>query len=153
MGKRVDHEGPVHRACLQYLETVLQGAIVHHSANEVPLRGKNVAGAIEKAKAMGMKPGYPDLIAHYRGWTLAFEVKAEGGRMSPAQKATQGQFEAQGIPYAVVRSVDDVREALTDWRVPFVEKIPHRGTINDKDSWQPVGDVAARIVKGQGREK
>jgi hypothetical protein len=129
MGKRVDREGPVHRACLQYLETVLPGAIVHHSANEIPIRGRNAERAVAKAKWNGMKPGYPDLIAHYRGWTLGFEVKAEGGRMSPEQNAIRDQFEAQGIPYAVVRSIEDVREALNEWRVPFTEKIPMRGAI------------------------
>lgn len=134
MGKRVDRETPIHKACLQYLETVLPGAIIHHSPNELNLRGDKIAKAIaqNKAKVMGMRPGYPDLICHYRGWTLAFEVKAEGGRMSPAQKAMQAQFEAQGVPYAVVRSIGDVREALNDWRVPFTEKIELRGTINEK---------------------
>lgn len=118
MGKRIDHEGPIHRACLSYLETVLPGAIVHHSANEVPLKGKNVARALAKAKWNGMKPGYPDLICHYRGWTLAFEVKAEGGRMSKDQKAMQEAFGDQGVPYFVVREVGDVAKALVDLGIP-----------------------------------
>lgn len=130
MNKRTDREGPIHRACLQYLETALPGAIVHHSANEVPLKGKNVARALAKAKWNGMKPGYPDLICHYRGRTLAFEVKAEGGRMSEPQKAMQAAFGDHDVPYAVVRSTQDVREALIEWDVPFVEKIPHRGVIS-----------------------
>ncbi len=129
MAKRIDREGPIHRACLAYLETVLPGAIVHHSANEIPLSGEKVERAIAKAKWNGMKPGYPDLVAHYRGWTMGFEVKAEGGRMSKAQEAMQAAFQEQGIPYGVVRSIDDVRECLNEWRVPFTEKIQIRGTI------------------------
>lgn len=129
MGKRIDREGPIHRAILRYLETVLPGAIVHHSANEVPLSGRNVERAIAKAKHNGMKPGYPDLIAHYRGWTLGFEVKAEGNCLTKTQKEMKAAFEAQGIPYAVVRSIEDVREVLTEWNVPFVESVPLRGQI------------------------
>jgi hypothetical protein len=130
MTKRRDLEGPIHRACLEYLERVMPGAIVHHSANEIPISGRNIKRAIAKAKWNGMKPGFPDLIVLYRGWTLGFEVKAEGGRMSGDQKAMQADFEAQGIPYSVVRSIEDVREALIEWGVPFVEKIELRGQIS-----------------------
>ena len=60
----------------------------------------------------------------YRGQPMAFEVKSKDGRLSKSQKALRDAFMAQGIPYAVVRSVDDVKAALDEWGVEF------RGTIS-----------------------
>ena len=124
MGKRVDREGPIHRACIAYLEAVLPGAVVFHPSNEVPLKGEAVKRAIAKAKWNGTRPGYPDIITHFQGTTMLFEVKAEGNYLTPAQKELRAQLEAQSIPYAVVRSTEDVAEALAEWG------IEHRGEIN-----------------------
>lgn len=38
------------------------------------------------------------------------ECKAEGGKQTPAQKDFQARVEAEGHRYAVVRSIDDVKE-------------------------------------------
>lgn len=106
---RVDREGPIHRQVLGYLRAAYPGAVVHHSANEVPLRGRDVGRAIAKAKANGMVVGYPDLVMHWRGRTYAFEVKAPGNRPTDAQEAVHAALEAQGTAVAVVRSIEDVQ--------------------------------------------
>lgn len=129
MKKRVDREGPIHRACISYLETALPGCVVYHPANEIPLRGGHVAKAIAKAKMNGTQPGYPDIICHWQGLTMLFEVKAEGGYLSKAQRAMRDRLEAQAIPYAVVRSVDDVAEALADFHDMMAHPVPMRGII------------------------
>lgn len=124
MGKRRDIEGPIHRSILSLLETILPGALVHHSPNEFPGKGEMVKRAISKAKWNGMKPGYPDLICHHQGRTFGLEVKPEGGSLSDYQKGVRDAFDANGIPYAVVRSKEDVFEALEEWG------IEHRGQIS-----------------------
>lgn len=134
MGKHTDREGPIHRACIEYLETTLPGAVVHHSANEIPLKGKNVARAIAKAKWNGSRPGYPDIVCHWQGRTFLFEVKAPGNYLTEAQRAMRDALEAQGMPFAVVRSVDDLEDALR--------------TFEDRGNWQSIGDLAASMVRG-----
>jgi len=119
MGKRIDREGPIHRACLQFLRAVLPGALIHHSPNELDMAGKSAMRAVVKAKSFGMQPGWPDLEVLYRGLFMTFEVKAEGGAMSKSQRAMRDAFAAQGVHYAVVRSVDDVKEALDDWGIDY----------------------------------
>lgn len=123
MSKRRDLEGPIHRSVLSLLESILPGAVVHHSPNEFPGKGEMVKRAIAKAKWNGMKPGYPDLIAHYKGDTMAFEVKAEGGTTSDPQKEIHEALRSQGVHVAVVRSQEDTIEALDEWG------IEHRGQI------------------------
>jgi hypothetical protein len=49
------------------------------------------------------------------GRFYAFEVKAEGGRVSDAQKAVGEAIIASGGHWAVVRSIDDVREKMEEW--------------------------------------
>ena len=114
-------ERSIHLAVLGYLRAVLPGALVHHAAQGLDIPGPAAARAVAKAKHMGMLPGWPDLEVLHRGRFLAFEVKAEGGRLSPAQSDVRAAMEAQGVPYAVVRSIDDVREALVDWGIHTTE--------------------------------
>lgn len=117
MVKRIDREGPVHRAILSYLRLQLPGAVIHHSPNEVSLRGREVARAIAKAKSLGMAVGFPDLLIIYQGKTLAFEVKAPSGRPTEAQSNIGEMLIANGAMWAVVRSVDDVQRYLKLWEV------------------------------------
>jgi hypothetical protein len=64
-----------------------------------------------------MAIGFPDLLVIWRGRCMGFEVKAEGGTTSPAQKAMGALMQANGAHWAVVRSIDDVREYLAQWGV------------------------------------
>jgi len=126
--KRASPERAIHLAVLVYLRRVLPAAITHHSAQGLDVSGVGpgnaIARAVAKAKCMGMVTGFPDLILLHRGRAYGLEIKAEGGRMSPAQKAVQADFAAAGVPYAVVRSVDDARDALADWGIATREVTP-----------------------------
>lgn len=112
-------ERQIQRSIIELLRTILPGGIVAHVPNE-GVRGGN-AGLMDgkKRKADGVLPGYPDLICHYQGRTFGLEVKPEGARLSDYQKGVRDAFEANGIPYAVVRSHEDVIEALEEWGVEF----------------------------------
>ena len=122
---RVDREGPIHRAIVQYLRAVLPtDCIVHHSANEGVRGGRKGMLDGARRKAMGQVAGWPDItvLCHAHAFpALFFEVKAPGGYASPAQAALHDQLKALGYLVAVVRSVDDVRAALRGWSVATKE--------------------------------
>lgn len=116
--KRIDREGPVHRAILAHLRDRFPEALVVHAANEIGLKGKDVARAIAKAKWNGMVPGFPDLACFLPdGECILFEVKAEGNTTTPAQKTILAQLSSLGFRAAVVRSVQDVDECLDHWNI------------------------------------
>ena len=123
MAKRASPERAVHKAILQYLELVFRPpVIIHHSANEAPLSSRDPTGAaiaMANAKAMGMRPGFPDLVVlpYSHIGPLFFEVKAPGGRVSESQQIMIGKLDALGYRVAVVRSVDDVVARLAEWGV------------------------------------
>lgn len=92
-----------------------------HFANGAVLAGDRIARAkqIAKLKRAGMVNGAADLILFDRRFVrrVAFvEVKAEGGRQSPAQKDFEDHAVCcWGIPYAICRSVEDVIATLAEW--------------------------------------
>lgn len=110
-------EDKIHRDILEYLRLVLPGAAINHAANEVGLSGKQAERIVGKAKAMGMRPGWPDLEVIYQGRALFFEVKAPEGRVSLVQRQTQADLAANGALCAVVRSIDDTRACLRTWGI------------------------------------
>ena len=121
---RQDRETPVQVAIVQYLELTQPAWIVHHCKMEINKRGKAIQIEIAKAKRKGSKVGFPDLLvlpyAHIG--PLFLEVKAEGNYASPSQKDMHDQLKALGYRVAVVRSIDDVKDALHEWGI--VAKIP-----------------------------
>jgi len=108
-------EGPIHQAILGYLRLQYPQAVVHHSANQTDVRGQAIARAIAKQKLMGMVVGFPDLMMLHEGHFYGFEIKAEGGYASPAQRAVGAAIIVAGGYWAVVRSIDDVKEKLGEW--------------------------------------
>lgn len=118
-----DREGPIHRSILQYLRAAYPDAFVFHPANEIASkslrkfgpRGQQAAAAAQsKAKALGMVSGVPDLVMIHRGAVIGFEVKAKGNYQKPSQKAVEAAWGAAGGRYYVVRSIDDVIEAMNE---------------------------------------
>ena len=109
-----ENETTIHIDILRYLRLVLPDAMVFHCPNG-GLRSKSEAAKLER---MGVTAGVPDLICWLRGGTMvAFEVKTSKGRLSPDQKVIHAWMRASGYRVAVVRSIDDTREALKVWRI------------------------------------
>ncbi len=113
-----DAESPIHRSVTQYLRRSLPvGWLVTHAANK-PRSAQQGA----REKAMGAMAGWPDLQILGPGpngpscWFM--EIKAPGGKLSEAQRQVTDRLVDAGFPVRVVRSVEDARKAVADWRLP-----------------------------------
>lgn len=113
----VRREDPVHISIKNYLEATLPGDwLVHHARNGGMSRGEN-----GRAKGLGTKKGYPDLVIHgqmdigfekpcHVAVTGFIEVKPEGEYPDTDQRKMHARLGALGFPVAVCRSIDDARE-------------------------------------------
>lgn len=82
-------------------------------AVHVPNAGKRSGRAGVRLKGEGMRPGFPDLVCYGPGGAHALlEVKAEAGRLSPAQVECHEDLRRRGALVLVVRSVDEARDGL-----------------------------------------
>ncbi len=112
-------EREVQKSVLNYLEALRIYAA--HAPNGSVLAGDAKARAIQSnaLKKAGVRPGFPDLILIKRdsqGSRIGFfEIKREGGKMSPEQEAFRDLCDDWRLPFAVVRSVDDAKDTLTQW--------------------------------------
>ena len=107
-----DREGPIQRALMQYLRESLPGCVVASVPNSTDVRGRSAAIAIAQQKRDGLLPGFPDVWCGWRGQTLLIEVKAKGGRTSPAQEDVHERLRANGFDVVVAYSIDDVQPAV-----------------------------------------
>ena len=113
--KRVDHEGPIHRAILAMLDLRLpDDAVVHHSPNEVDMQGPKVAKAIAKARVLGTVKGWPDIEIIWRGRAYFIEVKAPKGTVQDSQARCHAILAVAGCPVIIARSADEAEAALRD---------------------------------------
>ena len=121
--RRVDREGPVQKAIVDWLRRVMPDAIVHHCRNEINKSGVQIQRELAKAKRLGAVAGFPDLIVlpFANVGPLFLEVKAEGNYASRTQRELHASLSRLGYRVAVVRSIDDVRECLQQWGVGFRE--------------------------------
>jgi hypothetical protein len=105
-------------------EQTLQKVLVDH------LRARAAAGtywfhpanggartAIEGAilKACGVRAGTPDLILIKDGRTYGLELKADNGRVSPAQAQAHQDMKAAGAEVAVATGIDEAIKQLENW--------------------------------------
>jgi len=58
--------------------------------------------------------GLPDLIGCYQGRALAWEVKVEGGVLTPLQARELERWSQAGAMAAVIRSVEDAERLLRE---------------------------------------
>lgn len=77
--------------------------------------GKMSMAARNKAKAMGLRPGWPDLQFLFPdGVTRYIELKSDTGRLQPEQQDFQARCAPHGI-HAVCRSLPEVADTLRGW--------------------------------------
>ncbi|MFC0282421.1 hypothetical protein ACFFJB_14775 [Camelimonas abortus] len=116
--KRVQRELGPHKAIAAFLDCALPE---EYRYTHVPNGGARDARTGAMLKAMGVKAGVPDMVVFGPGsWCGLLEIKpANGGALSPSQKAWAEWAGQNSVCYAVVRSVGDVQVALNDWRIPL----------------------------------
>lgn len=111
--KRPRHyvETQIQKAIVTHLRTVLRGsAMVLHIANN-PRSARDG----QRLKALGLVAGAPDLLVLLPdGLGVFLEVKNEGEYLRESQKAFKTRCAELGWPYAVVRSIEDVRETFAN---------------------------------------
>lgn len=107
-------EADIQRDVVETLRLVLPPrSIVHHSANE---RRSKAEQAI--LVGMGVHAGFSDLIVISAGRVLYLEVKSKTGSLTDDQKRFRDDVQAQGFPWALVRSVQDALDALRKFGFP-----------------------------------
>jgi hypothetical protein len=87
-------------------------------------------GMLTKFKKMGMTPGFSDLVIGWQGRMFCMEVKTFDVEGKPTQlRDNQRTFAAWcascGIPYRVVRSLDEAQRVMVEWGI--IQRRPSDG--------------------------
>lgn len=102
-------EASLQASVVQYIRTVAPRCLCLH----VPMGGLRTKAEAAKIKWMGGMAGVPDLIVvDERGRALFLEIKTAVGVLSKSQKDFRDLCLANHWPWAVCRSINDVREFL-----------------------------------------
>lgn len=100
----------------RFLSVALPELVWFHPANATGNRGPRLGGIM---KAMGLRPGVPDLCFVLPHGAAAFiELKAGKGRLSPSQLAFKDSLPPEAL-WAEARSVVEVQDILERWLTPF----------------------------------
>lgn len=116
-------EDQIHIEIVRELTRILpDDAMIIHARNEGNRGGAK--GAIDGArgKAMGVKPGFPDLLLYVDGSGYCIEVKRPGEGLSEIQKLVAQELARHSIPHVVCRSVEDARSAVARWGIKTTER-------------------------------
>ena len=128
-------ESIIQRAVLRYLfaRNVVCVAVPNgsHLAGDKAARIRQMAAM----KADGLLVGFPDMILFHPviASTAFVEIKTPQGRLSKEQKGCIDWLAGLGHKVAVIRSVDDMAEALREWGW-------WDGTVT-------IGEASARVVE------
>jgi hypothetical protein len=109
-------EQQLHRAVAQFLARALKPPTTWTT---IPAGGGGrIRGA--QLKAMGLQPGWPDLLIIDRGPNvIGIELKAKKGTQAPAQRMIAQAFKEVEAWYILCRSVEEVEKALRYCKVPL----------------------------------
>src|ERR1700730_4439690 len=118
--------GSKHRRKCCRPEQAIQAAIFEHIAwrgvkglfaFHVPLGGWRSVIEAKILKSLGTVAGIPDVIAIHDGKVFCLELKADGGRLSDAQKIAQRCLREAGAHVATVYGLDEALAQLSEWRL------------------------------------
>ena len=113
--RRAKPEEKIQREIVQYLRTVMTK---DYRVIAVPNAARRTRGGRAGNAVPGLSKGFPDLlIVEAGGGAYAIEVKAPKGVISPEQNEWKQWFFLHSFPHCVARSVDDVKVALTHWKI------------------------------------
>lgn len=84
----------------------------------IPNGGKRHINEAKRLKAMGTRPGSPDLMFVYEGQAFFMELKAGRGKLSPAQEQCRLDLRRAGAMVETVRSLDEALDVLRMWGLP-----------------------------------
>jgi hypothetical protein len=114
MKRRQRPEQAIQRAVFEHLRArAAPGVFAFHPANG-GFR-KPVEAAI--MKGLGVVPGVPDVIAIRDGRTYVLEIKAEGGKLSPAQEDALIKLREAGALACHAHGLDQALRILEGWGV------------------------------------
>lgn len=113
-------EQDIQKAVVQHLRIRSAPGVVWFAVpNEGTVGGEHARRIGGIMKAMGKRPGVPDLmfVLPPAGRVHGLELKAPRGRLSPDQKKTQAALTDAGATIATAYGLDDALAVLTDWGV------------------------------------
>ena len=110
-------EADLHRAVADYLAHAITSPWTTFPAGG----GGRARGA--QLKGMGLTAGWPDIQIVHGGRFYGIELKAKGKYPEPHQRAIHDAIRTAGGRVAVCRSLAEVEDALTTWRVPIRARI------------------------------
>lgn len=114
MSRRNAPEQVLQRAVAQYLDARLPAAAMwFHPPNGGNL-SKAQAGIM---KAMGLKPGVPDIVILANGSAYFIELKAPRGYPTPEQREWHQRLRAGHYGIAVARDLETVARLLVEWKI------------------------------------
>lgn len=117
--KRAAPEAKLQISVKQYLSYCLPDDILWTAS----LTGVHLSmQARTKAKAMGVRRGFPDLMFLFPdGVTRYIELKTATGSLSPEQREFRDRAKPYGV-WALCRSLDEVIAALRSWGIALRER-------------------------------
>jgi len=120
MRRTLNPETKLQISIVGYLRLGLRpGTIFWHTPNGVQGAGEKAARQNARLNLLGQMAGFPDICIASRGVVYGVEVKTPKGRQSDAQKRVELAFSFQGWEYAIVRSLEDVKDCLRRWHIPM----------------------------------
>ena len=105
----------LHKTCVEYVRTAYPEVIIHHSPNELGLRGENAAREINKRKKLGMRVGWPDLELFYMGRVLFVELKIEKRKVTKLQNECHSDLIMNNFPVLIIRTLGDFIQYVDSW--------------------------------------
>ena len=112
MRRRAPSEDAIQRAVFEHLAVRgAPGVFAFHPANGGYRRPVEAA----RLKALGVRPGVPDVIAIHHGQVFAIELKREGGRPTDAQLQAIEDIRAAGGHAQLCHGLDQALAVLEGW--------------------------------------
>lgn len=128
-----------------YLSAVLPDeALWWHTPNGVRFDPAHAVQAATRFKAMGLKPGIPDIFILYNGKLFGTDAKSGTGTLTGSQKDLFPKLVRAGARIEpIFRSIEELEESLIKWEIPL--KFRYSEIIN-QDRMKPSEALALSAI-------